>query len=69
MPVKHQMASYRNRDGIHYVCDGDILDTTYGNLEQQAAARVRELRDSGKKAFYEQQDGGRYFRVFVEARL
>lgn len=66
MAFKHQTESYRNRNGVHYVCDGDILDATFGDLWVQAKARVNELRESGKRAFYERQPDG-WYRVFVEA--
>lgn len=65
MPIKHQSAGYRTRRGVHYVCDGDLLDTSLGDLRAQAAARVAALRASGPPAFYECHAGGAYYRVFV----
>lgn len=66
MPFKHQTESYRTRNGKRFVCDGDILDATFGDLWVQAKARVNELHEQGKRAFYERQDGG-WYRVFVAA--
>ena len=63
MPIKHQTESYRNRNGVRYGCDGDICDTTNGDLRKQARARVQALRADDRQAFFEKQDG--FYRVFV----
>ena len=68
MPIKHQSESYRTRNGIRYVCDGDIWDSASGDLREQAIARVSELRSEGRMAFYEKHAAGDYYRVFVQAR-
>ena len=65
MPFKHQDKSYRVRDGIRFICDGDILDQAQGDLKEQAKKRVAVLRQVGHKAFYEKHDG--YYRLFVAA--
>ena len=66
MPIKHQTDSYRNRNGVRYECDGDICDGVMSDLRNQAQVRVKELRTSGRKAFFEVQDAC-FYRVFVEA--
>lgn len=64
MPIKHQAASYRTRNGIRFENDGDICDEAFGALYIQAKARVQELRKQGWKAFAEQHPDG-FFRVYV----
>lgn len=66
MPFKHQTESYRTRDGIRYVNEGDILDERAGDLRVQAKAKAAELRAAGRPAFIERQDGD-WYRVFAKA--
>lgn len=65
MAHKHQDLSYRTRNGVRYDCDGDIYNAAYGDLREQAKARVKALKAEGRHAFYEQQDDGAYYRVFA----
>lgn len=64
MPIKHQAASYRNRDGIRYENHGDICE---GDVRASAKAQVRAFRQSGRRAFYEVRAEG-FARVFVEPK-
>lgn len=66
MPIKHQAACYRTRNGLRYENDGDICDSSFGALHIQAAARVVELRKQGRKAFKEWHPDG-FYRVFAAA--
>lgn len=62
MPIKHQTDSFRTRGSVRYECDGDICDTSQGDLRKQAAQRVKDIRANGSRAFFEKQDG--FYRVF-----
>lgn len=64
MPVKHQGDSYRTRRGVRYTCWTDLLDESIGPLNGQAKELVRDLKASGRHAFYETHDDG-YIRVFT----
>lgn len=65
MPFKHQENSFRTRNGIKFINDGDICDATFGALHIQAMARVTELREQGIKAFSERHPDG-FYRVFKQ---
>lgn len=65
MPVKHQIDSYRNRQGVRFECFEDVCDASKGDLRWQAQELVRGFRDQGRKAFFEKQDD--FYRVFVAA--
>lgn len=61
MPIKNQMQSYRNRNGIRYTCWSDCLE---GDGKEQAKRVMKSLREHGKKCFAENHKT--YWRVFVE---
>ena len=61
MPIKDQMQSYRNRNGIRYTC---WMDCLMGDGKEQAKRMIKSLRKHGKKCFAE--NHGIYWRVFVE---
>ncbi len=65
MPFKNQTYSYRNKGGIRYYCECDILDESLGDLKTQAKTMVETARNNGSKAFYEKIDN--FYRVFLQA--
>lgn len=65
MAFKHQMDSYRTKNGKRFLNEGDILDERAGDLREQAQQRAKEVRATGRMAFIEKQDGG-WYRVFGE---
>jgi cell division septation protein DedD len=65
MPFKHQEASYRTRKGRRYVCFTDVLAAEHATLRDTAKEIVAELRQAGRAAFFESQDAGAFYRVFV----
>lgn len=58
MPIKHQIYSYRNKNGVKFICWGDY--PTKGQTETQVDYFVR----NGLKAFKEKHID--YYRLFVE---
>lgn len=69
MPIKDQTQSYRTKEGVRYWCDHDVLEAPADiTLKQQAQIVVKELRESGGKAFYEGHQEG-YYRVFANVCL
>ena len=64
MPIKHQAASYRNRNGKRFTCWQDCCE---GDTKAHAAELVKGLKAQGLDAFYEKHPEG-YCRVFVEDR-
>jgi hypothetical protein len=60
VPFKHQSASYRNKNGKRFECWEDAPS------REEAKAAVEGIREQGNAAFYEKQDGGAYYRVYVE---
>lgn len=58
MPIKHQDYSYRNRQGLRYVCWGDF--PTKGSADTQR----ENFKGNGLKSFTENHKD--YYRVFVQ---
>jgi len=61
MPYKHQLRSYRNRDGVRYV---GYEDCTTADKLLTAIGFRNMLRAAGVRAFFESHKDG-YIRVFA----